>query len=257
MNEETRPINSLKDIPADLSDEERMEFLERHGVSEYFLDNIEEAPEDERPRPRTKPINIRFDDYTLGRLKALADSRNVGYQTLLKNFVVERLYEEERREGVLPAGRADESESEEAPETAKERETTRPRDWQSWVYDFVKENEELLQDPDIDSITLSRLAKNASTPLLELSQEIRRASAKEGYPAARLRRMLKGYERLKSFTERALDLYAEKFGELEDEEGGQQAEDDSERSTASVAQVRNKLREADGVVIDARERFAM
>jgi hypothetical protein len=55
MNEETRPIDSLKDVPADLNDEERMEFLERHGVSESFLDNVEEAPEDERPRPRTKP----------------------------------------------------------------------------------------------------------------------------------------------------------------------------------------------------------
>src|SRR5215210_2399834 len=97
MNHETRPIDSLRDMPADLSDEDRMEFLEKHGVSEAFLENVEEAPEDERPRPRTKPINVRFDDFTLGRLKALAASRNVGYQTLLKTFVQERLYEEEKR----------------------------------------------------------------------------------------------------------------------------------------------------------------
>lgn len=73
-----------------------------HGVSEDFLENTEEAPEDERPRPRTKPINVRFDDYTLTRLKTLADSRNVGYQTLLKMFVQERLYEEEKREAAAP-----------------------------------------------------------------------------------------------------------------------------------------------------------
>jgi hypothetical protein len=80
----------------------------------------------------------------------------------------------------------------------------------------------LLEDPDVDSITLSRLAKNASTPSLELSQESNRASAKEGYPAARLRRMLKDYDRLLKFTEAALALYEEKFGaQGEDAEGNE------------------------------------
>ena len=80
-----------------------MDFLMEHGVSESLLENTEEASEDERPRPRTKPINVRFDNFTLTRLKTLAESRNVGYQTLLKMFVQERLYEEEKREGVLSA----------------------------------------------------------------------------------------------------------------------------------------------------------
>jgi hypothetical protein len=50
---------------------------------------------------RTTPIAIRFDQFTLKRLKALAARRNTGYQTLLKEFVVERLYEEEKREGII------------------------------------------------------------------------------------------------------------------------------------------------------------
>lgn len=50
---------------------------------------------------RTTPIAIRFDQFTLYRLKALAAARNTGYQTLLKEFVVERLYEEEKREGII------------------------------------------------------------------------------------------------------------------------------------------------------------
>jgi hypothetical protein len=50
---------------------------------------------------RTTPIAIRFDQFTLMRLKALAALRNTGYQTLLKEFVVERLYEEEKREGIV------------------------------------------------------------------------------------------------------------------------------------------------------------
>jgi hypothetical protein len=37
----------------------------------------------------------------LKRLRALAALRNTGYQTLLKEFIVERLYEEEKREGII------------------------------------------------------------------------------------------------------------------------------------------------------------
>jgi hypothetical protein len=39
-------------------------------------------------------------------LKALAASRNVGYQTLLKTFVQERLYEEEKRTWTTPSQQA-------------------------------------------------------------------------------------------------------------------------------------------------------
>ncbi len=50
---------------------------------------------------RTTPIAIRLDRFTLRRLKSLAALRNIGYQTLLKQFVVERLYEEEKRAGII------------------------------------------------------------------------------------------------------------------------------------------------------------
>jgi hypothetical protein len=38
---------------------------------------------------------------TLARLRQLADRRGIGYQTLLREFVLERLYEEEIRDGVV------------------------------------------------------------------------------------------------------------------------------------------------------------
>ncbi len=50
---------------------------------------------------RTTPIAVRFDQFTLRRLKTLAALHNKGYQTLLKEFVVERLYEEEKRAGII------------------------------------------------------------------------------------------------------------------------------------------------------------
>ena len=56
---------------------------------------------DVAPRGRTTPIAVRFDQFTLERLRTLAARRNTGYQTLLKQFVVERLYEEEKRGGII------------------------------------------------------------------------------------------------------------------------------------------------------------
>ena len=47
--------------------------------------------------PGTTPINVRLENDVLERLRHLAAARGLGYQTLLKRFVVERLYEEERR----------------------------------------------------------------------------------------------------------------------------------------------------------------
>jgi hypothetical protein len=72
------------------------EFLEQQRRREKAL-NMQDAV---RPG-RTSPIAVRFDQFTLQRLKALAALRNTGYQTLLKEFVVERLYEEEKRAGII------------------------------------------------------------------------------------------------------------------------------------------------------------
>ncbi|MFI4985215.1 MAG: hypothetical protein ACHP93_05110 [Solirubrobacterales bacterium] len=72
------------------------QFLEQHARRERALQMQDLV----RPG-RTTPIAIRFDQFTLTRLKALAALRNTGYQTLLKEFVVERLYEEEKRAGII------------------------------------------------------------------------------------------------------------------------------------------------------------
>ena len=46
---------------------------------------------------------MRFDESTLSRLKVLSDRRHKRYQSLLREFIVERLYEEEKREGLVGA----------------------------------------------------------------------------------------------------------------------------------------------------------
>lgn len=75
-------------------------------------DQTDPSALDELPpsRATTKAVAIHFDEFTLARLMALARARHKGYQTLLKEFVTERLYEEEKRDGVLsgtsPSGTA-------------------------------------------------------------------------------------------------------------------------------------------------------
>jgi len=85
-------------------------YLALQGVTndpdEFFLqesrrEKIMRMQDTVRIGGRTTPIAVRFDQFTLKRLKTLATLRNTGYQTLLKEFVVERLYEEEKREGII------------------------------------------------------------------------------------------------------------------------------------------------------------
>jgi len=52
----------------------------------------------------SRNLSVRFDLDTLNRLRKVAKKKGVGYQTLLKQFVTERLYEEEKREGLLGGG---------------------------------------------------------------------------------------------------------------------------------------------------------
>ena len=69
-------------------------------------DNSEQAsPRTTRRTPRpagaSKSTSIRLDADVEGRLRRVADLKQVPYQTLLKQFVGERLYEEEKRLGLI------------------------------------------------------------------------------------------------------------------------------------------------------------
>jgi hypothetical protein len=100
-------VRRLADIPEFKTEREESEFWAAHELSEELMDKAELVPEGILPeaRPRTRPVAIRFDEATLRRLKRLSAHLRKGYQSLLKEFVVERLYEEERREGFIAAMR--------------------------------------------------------------------------------------------------------------------------------------------------------
>ena len=96
-------VHRLADVPDFANDDEAAEFWSTHGPSEAFLDEaiIDDYPGLPPPRPRTSPVSVRFDPATVSRLRAVAERKHKGYQTLLKEFVLERLYEEEKREGIV------------------------------------------------------------------------------------------------------------------------------------------------------------
>lgn len=97
-----REIRSWDEVPAFDTEAEEADFWATHALTDGLLAEMGPVPDDVLPptRPRTRPIAIRFDRDTIHRLKALADKKHKGYQTLLKEFI-ERLYEEEKREGLL------------------------------------------------------------------------------------------------------------------------------------------------------------
>ncbi len=96
-------VDRWEDVPGFATEAEEADFWATHRLSDELLDQMGPVPDDvlPPPRPRTRPVAIRFDDDTLGRVKALARLKHKGYQTLLKEFIMERLYEEEKRAGLL------------------------------------------------------------------------------------------------------------------------------------------------------------
>ncbi len=100
---EPMTISSLEEVPRFTSEQEEAAYWQAHALSDTLWATLPSTPEEDLPptQPRTRSVAIRFDDSTLQRMKALAHRRHKGYQTLLKEFVVERLYEEEKREGLI------------------------------------------------------------------------------------------------------------------------------------------------------------
>jgi len=95
-------IHRLEDIPAFAGEAEEHAFWATHEMSDDLWEQAKPLGMDELPPPRVEvtPIAIHLDAHTLQRVKALAQKQHRGYQTLIKEFVTERLYEEEKRAGL-------------------------------------------------------------------------------------------------------------------------------------------------------------
>ena len=84
----------MKTIPVFRSEQEEAEFWETHDSTDY-LDDTEPAEltfVDARPQKRS--ISLRIDGETIDTLKDIAGRKGIGYQTLIRMWVMERLEKE-------------------------------------------------------------------------------------------------------------------------------------------------------------------
>jgi predicted DNA binding CopG/RHH family protein len=94
-----KKIHSLDEIPQNMTEDETAEFWSTHAMSEELLEASILEDEDELPRRSgTKSISIRLDQDLLSRLQTVAKRKHIGYQTLMKYFLIERVYEEEKKQ---------------------------------------------------------------------------------------------------------------------------------------------------------------
>lgn len=121
------------------------------------------------------------------------------------------------------------------------------RSWLLEVEEFIEENEEVLSDPELDGITNSHLATDATTRLKEVSDAIRRAQKTKKFPPRQMLQLNKAFRRLKPFCERVLEHYRENFGE---DKGRQQSQEVQSREGKGSY---SAVREAERVLQDEEE----
>ena len=84
----------FKSIPHFKSEDEEREFWATHDTTDYF---DTEKPIDldlSQLKPSTESISLRLPQYLLARIKELANSKDVPYQSLIKVFLADRVKQE-------------------------------------------------------------------------------------------------------------------------------------------------------------------
>lgn len=105
------PVDEWADIPRFTDEDAERAWWRTHELGPALLAQLRPVPPEgdaelplpARAREAGQPMSLRLEADTLRRLRALAAKKGTKYQTLLKQFVLERLYEEERREGLVDA----------------------------------------------------------------------------------------------------------------------------------------------------------
>jgi hypothetical protein len=94
-------VESWDDVPTFETEQEEAEFWDTHTLSDAMWD-AEDCPA-LPPLDERYGVNVGFDADIAERARVVANRKGKSYVSLLKEFVAERLYEEERREGIIPA----------------------------------------------------------------------------------------------------------------------------------------------------------
>ncbi len=78
-------------IPEFSSEQEESEFWDTHSATEFWDETTPVDVQFRDVRPRKTLISLRLDEATIARLKAIAHGRGIGYQTLIRMWLLERL----------------------------------------------------------------------------------------------------------------------------------------------------------------------
>ncbi len=82
-------------IPKFKSYEEEAKFWDTHDTTE-FLDELKEVRNIKFPKPRKRLVSMRLDDAMVKSLKAVATTKGIGYLTLMRMWIAERMSKELR-----------------------------------------------------------------------------------------------------------------------------------------------------------------
>ncbi len=85
---------SRKAIPQFSNEDEERRFWAKHDVLDYFAWHKAAQPAFPSLKPSTRSISLRLPVSMLEELKALANKRDVPYQSLMKVFLAERIEQE-------------------------------------------------------------------------------------------------------------------------------------------------------------------
>jgi predicted DNA binding CopG/RHH family protein len=88
------PKKKLKEIPNFKSEDEERDFWTKADSSEYFDWDNPIKLDLSKLKPTTETISLRLPGYLLRRIKEIANSRDVPYQSLMKIFLAERVEKE-------------------------------------------------------------------------------------------------------------------------------------------------------------------
>lgn len=105
-----KEINSWDEVPAFASEDEEADFWGSHGLGPGLAAEAEAGAlnfDDILPPPGTVfGLSLGFSAEVARRLRALAKKKHLDYVAMTRTFVMERLDEEEKREGIVGDSKA-------------------------------------------------------------------------------------------------------------------------------------------------------
>ena len=88
------PASKRKPLPSFSTEEQERAFWASHDSSEYVDWSLARKRSFPNLKPTLRTISLRLPESMIGQLKVLANKRDIPYQSLLKQFLAERLQSE-------------------------------------------------------------------------------------------------------------------------------------------------------------------